>query len=146
MLFSSFRAFELSSFRVPKFSRFRVKTESFIYFESLVYAEGVREMKREIREIKLYVKGEFEDWKDAIERVFHGYEITETENKELFEFVRQLLKKTHYSSFVVTKIYKTIEHGYIIRLFTQTENQYGGYVGTIETYATIDDIIRNAKR
>jgi hypothetical protein len=103
-------------------------------------------MERKIREIIIYIKGEFEDWKDAEKRVFHGYEITETENKELFEFVRQLLRKTHYSTYVTTKIYKTIEKGFVIKLFQQTQNTYGGYVGTIETYATIEDIIKNIKR
>jgi hypothetical protein len=103
-------------------------------------------MKKEIKEIRLCVKGEFEDWESAIERVFHGYEISEKENPELFEFVRQLLKKTYYSCFAITRIYKTIEKGFVVKLFAQTENAYGGYVGTVETYATIDDIIRNAKR
>jgi hypothetical protein len=87
-------------------------------------------MGKEIREIKIWVKGEFEDWRDAEKRIFHGYEITERENKELFEFVRQLLKKTHYSCFAITNIYKTVEHGYIIKLFRQTEN----------------DIIKNIRR
>jgi hypothetical protein len=103
-------------------------------------------MKGEIREIRLYVKGEFEDWSTAKEEIVHGKEITERENKELFEFVRQLLKKTYYSTYAVTKIYKTIEKGFIVKLFKQTENAYGGYVGTIETYATIEDIIKNIKR
>jgi hypothetical protein len=103
-------------------------------------------MKGEIREIKLYVKGEFEDWGSAVERVFHGKEITERENKELFEFVRQLLRKTYYSTYAITKIYRTVEKGFIVKLFKQTENAYGGYVGTIETYATIEDIIKNIKR
>jgi hypothetical protein len=103
-------------------------------------------MKGEIREIKLYVKGEFEDWGSAVERVFHGKEITETENKELFEFVRRLLKKTYYADFAITKIYRTIEEGYIVKLLKQTENQYGGYAGTVETYVTINDIVKNIKR
>lgn len=103
-------------------------------------------MEKKIGEIKICIKGEFEDWGSARERIFHGYEITEKENKELFEFVRQLLKKTYYANFAMTKIYKTIEHGYIIKLFAQTENQYGGDVGTVETYATIDDIVKNVKR
>jgi hypothetical protein len=103
-------------------------------------------MERKIREIIIHIKGEFEDWKNAEKRVFHGYEITETENKELFEFVRRLLKKTYYADFGITKIYKTIEEGFIVKLFKQTENAYGGYVGTIETYATVDDIAKNIKR
>jgi hypothetical protein len=103
-------------------------------------------MREEIREIRLHIKGEFEDWENSIERVFHGKEITEKENKELFEFVRKLLKKTYYSDYAITKIYKTIEKGFVIKLFKQTQNQYGGYVGTIETYVTIDDIISNIKR
>jgi hypothetical protein len=103
-------------------------------------------MKGEIREIRLYVKGEFEDWSTAKEEIVHGKEITERENKELFEFVRQLLKKTYYSTYAVTKIYKTIEKGFIVKLFKQTENQYGGYAGTVETYVTINDIVKNIKR
>jgi hypothetical protein len=103
-------------------------------------------MKREIREIKICLKEEFEDWKDAEKRVFHGYEITEKDNKELFELVRRLLKKTYYADYAITNIYKTVEHRYIIRLFKQTENQYGGYVGTIETYVTVEDIVKNIRR
>ena len=103
---------------------------------------GVRR-KKMVKKISIHVKGEFEDWKDAKEKVFHGYEIHE---KELYEFVRELLKRTSYANLAITKIYKTIEHGYIIRLFAQTENRYGGYVGTIETYATVDDIIKNIEK
>jgi hypothetical protein len=103
-------------------------------------------MKKEIQEIRLYVKGEFEDWNSAREEIVHGFEVDKKENKELFEFVEKLLKKTYYSDFVVTKIYKTIEKGFVIKLFKQTENQYGGYVGTTETYATIDDIVKNIKK
>jgi hypothetical protein len=103
-------------------------------------------MGKEIREIKLYVKGEFESWNEAIERVFHGTEVKEEENRELFEFVRQLLKKTYYANYAVTRIYKTVEHGYIIKLFRQTENAYGGYVGTIETYVTVEDIVKGVRK
>ena len=103
-------------------------------------------MKKEIREIKICLKGEFEDWERAEKRIFHGYEISEKESKELYEFVRQLLKKTYYADYAITNIYKTVENGYIIRLFKQTENQYGGYVGTVETFASIDDIIKNIRR
>jgi hypothetical protein len=101
-------------------------------------------MKREIREIKLYVKGEFESWENAKERIVHGYEISEKESPELYEFVRQLLKKTYYSNFAMT-IYRTIEKGFIVKLFAQTENAYGGYVGTIETYITIEDIAKSIR-
>jgi hypothetical protein len=106
----------------------------------------MEKIKREIREIKLYVKGEFEDWENAVEKTIHGYEISERENPELFEFVEKLLRKTYYDEFVVTRIYKTIEEGFVVILFSQTGNEYGGYCGTIETYATIDDIVKNIKR
>jgi regulator of sirC expression with transglutaminase-like and TPR domain len=97
-------------------------------------------MKKDIREIKICLKGEFEERGEK--RVFHGAELKEEENRELFEFVRRLLKKTYYADYAVTRIYKTVEQGYIIKLFKQTENEYGGYVGTIESYVSIDDIKR----
>jgi hypothetical protein len=100
----------------------------------------------EMKEIKLYIKGEFEDWREAREKTLHGYEISERENPELFEFVEKLLRKTYYDELAVTHIYKTIEEGFVILLFSQTENQYGGYCGTIQTYATIDDIVKNIRR
>jgi hypothetical protein len=96
-----------------------------------------------MQEIRLYIKGEFEDWEKAIERKFHGVELN---NRELKEFIERLLKKTEYATYAVTKIYKTVEAGFVIVLFTQTNNQYGGYVGSIQTYITIDDIVRSLKR
>ena len=100
----------------------------------------------EIKEIKLYSKGEFESWDSAKEEIVHGFELNEKENRELYEFVRRLLEKTYYENFVVSRIYKTIEHGYVIVLFRQTENEYGSYVGTISLYATLEDIIKNMKK
>jgi hypothetical protein len=118
-----------------------MKSESFIYFEM-----QIRLMKEVIEmEVKLWLKGEFESWDEAKEMIVHGKEITRRECEEFFEFVEQLLEKTYYSDFVVTRIYKTIEKGFVIKLFKQTENQYGGYAGTIETYVTINDIVKNIK-
>ena len=99
-----------------------------------------------VKEIKVYMKSEFETWDEAIERVFHGKEIKRTENRDLYEFVEDLLMRTHYSEFALTRIYKTIEEGYLCVLYRQTQNEYGGYVGSISLYATIDDIVKNIKR
>ena len=102
-------------------------------------------MKRRYKQIKLYVKGEFDTWNQALERVFHGYEIKN--NKELYRFIEELIKRTDYCDLVPTKIYRTVEGGgYVIRLFKQTENQYGSYVGTVETYLTLDELLSSLKK
>jgi hypothetical protein len=103
-------------------------------------------MKGEVKEIRLYIKSWTEDWSEAEERVFHGRQITKAENPELYEFVEKLLKKTYYDTCVISRIYKTIEKGFVIVLFDMLENKYGGYIGTTTTYVTIDDIIKNIKR
>jgi hypothetical protein len=123
-----------------------MRSESFIYFEMQIRL--MKEVMRmgEIKEIKLYTKSWTEDWDSAREEIVHGFELDKKENEKLFDFVEKLLEKTHYASFAITKIYETIEKGFVIKLFKQTENQYGGYVGTIETYVTVEDIVKNIRR
>jgi hypothetical protein len=99
-----------------------------------------------MREIRIYSKGEFEDWESARALVFHGEEIDRERNRDLYEFVEDLLIRTHYSDFALTRIYKTIEKGFVCLLYKQTQNEYGGYVGSVQIYITIDDIARNMER
>jgi hypothetical protein len=79
-------------------------------------------------------------------RKFHGYEIKRENNRDLFDFIERLLVKTRYGDYALTHIYKTVEKKYIMVLFKQIENEYGGYVDTVQIYITIDDIVRNVER
>jgi hypothetical protein len=96
-------------------------------------------MSKKPEKIKIWLKGEFEDWPNAKLVEFTGYEI---DSEELHEFVSKLLKKTEYASYVVTGIYKTVECGFVVKLFKQVENQFGSYTGSITTYLTFDEIVK----
>jgi hypothetical protein len=100
-------------------------------------------MSKKPEKIKIWLKGEFEGWENAKLAQFTGYEI---ENEDFYEFVARLLKRTEYGSYVITAIYKTVECGFVVKLFKQVENQYGGYTGSITTFVTVDEIIKAIKR
>jgi hypothetical protein len=38
-----------------------------------------------------------------------------------------------------------VGYSYIIVLFKQTENSYGGFVGSVSTYLTLDELIKAVK-
>jgi hypothetical protein len=96
-----------------------------------------------IKKIEVWVKGEFEDWEHARLAQFYGKRIDDSD--ELYEFIYRLLRKTEYSDYAVTAIYKVVGYSYIIVLFKQTENSYGGFVGSVSTYLTLDELIKAVK-
>jgi hypothetical protein len=97
---------------------------------------------KKLEKIKIWVKNEFEEWDSAKRIEYSGYKI---EDEDFYELVRELLKMTKYSDYTITGIYKTSEHGIIIRLFKQIENQYGGYSGSVLTFVFLKDIIKVIK-